>query len=317
MNNKEKYIEFCNSEIDIPIFSKNWWLDAVCQNESWDVVLVEKNNKIISSMPYLISKRRMFLILGMPRLTQKLGPYIKYPLEQKLSSRLDFEKKVMKELISKLPRFDMFLQNFNYNLTNWLPFYWSGFQQTTRYTYVLDDLKDLDIVVENFSKKNRQLFVRGVDNIRIVDDLGVDEFYRVCNLTFKRQNMKIPYSLDLVKSIFKVCKDRNSGKPFFAVDDENRIHSVSFVVWDSISMYSIIGGGDPLLRNSGAKQMIFFEAIKLAKEKEIKFDFEGSMIENIEHFYRAFGAKQMQYFSVSKTDSKIIKLVRLFKEAIR
>ena len=44
MNSKERYRILCDHERSIPIFSRDWWLDAV-SNEAWDVSLVEKGIK--------------------------------------------------------------------------------------------------------------------------------------------------------------------------------------------------------------------------------------------------------------------------------
>jgi hypothetical protein len=35
MTNKEKYREFCKNEKNLPIFSKDWWLDAVCGKDNY------------------------------------------------------------------------------------------------------------------------------------------------------------------------------------------------------------------------------------------------------------------------------------------
>ncbi|SVD38205.1 uncharacterized protein METZ01_LOCUS391059, partial [marine metagenome] len=153
MTNKQKYYIFCETEENIPIFSQAWWLDAVC-GTNWDVVLVENHGDIIASMPYHMKKKTGFNIITMPKLTQNMGPYIKYLDNQKYEKRLAFEKKVMFQLIDSLPKFDKFSQNFNYNITNWQPFYWKGFQQTTRYTYVISNTDSLDTIVSAFSKKN-------------------------------------------------------------------------------------------------------------------------------------------------------------------
>ena len=34
------------------------------------------------------------------------------------------------------------MQNFHYGITDWLPFYWEGYRQTTRYTYMLKDIRN-------------------------------------------------------------------------------------------------------------------------------------------------------------------------------
>ncbi|HRR40785.1 MAG TPA: hypothetical protein P5244_06085, partial [Syntrophales bacterium] len=131
-------------ETTIPIFSQPWWLDAVAPG-SWGEVVVEKGGQIHARLPYVIQRKRGLTLLTMPPLTQTLGPWLR-PYPGKYANRLSEEKQLMTELIEQLPRFDLFQQNFHYSITNWLPFYWKGFQQTTRYTYRLHDLSNLDAV---------------------------------------------------------------------------------------------------------------------------------------------------------------------------
>ena len=97
MGNKEAYLGFSLDE-PIPIFSQPWWLNATVK-DIWDVVLVEdKGGNIIGSMPYLINKKYGVVSSYMPVLTQKLGPYIKYPEGIKYDSKISHEKKVMTQL---------------------------------------------------------------------------------------------------------------------------------------------------------------------------------------------------------------------------
>ena len=145
LTNREKYIKFCKKEKNIPIFSKSWWLDALCKEKNWGVALVENGNGIMASMPYYIKKKMIFTIITMPKQTQTMGPYIKYPDGQKYEKRLSFEKKIINELIAQLPKVDMFIQDFHYNITNWLPFYWAGYKQSTSYTYVIEDISDINL----------------------------------------------------------------------------------------------------------------------------------------------------------------------------
>ena len=67
---------------------------------------------------------------------------------------------------------------------------------------------------------------------------------------------------------------------------------------------------------SGAKNIIIFNCIKLAVEQRLKFDFEGSMVKNIEQFYRAFGAEQKPYFHITKTSSSLLRIKDAFKEVL-
>ena len=56
MSNKEKYKEF-EEKSYVPIYSQNWWMDAVCLPENWDVWLYEKEGDICAAMPYYKEQR--------------------------------------------------------------------------------------------------------------------------------------------------------------------------------------------------------------------------------------------------------------------
>ncbi|WDE99152.1 hypothetical protein PQO03_15055 [Lentisphaera profundi] len=155
MTKKRRYREYCNSNNDIPIYSQSWWLDLACGFDNWDVALVVKGKEIIASMPYQIIKRKGFIsYCTMPPLTQIWGPWLA-PAKCNYTKRLSQEKKMMTELIDQLPPFSQFSQSWHYNYQNWLPFYWKGFQQTTKYTYLIEDLSNLDKTYEKFQSKIR------------------------------------------------------------------------------------------------------------------------------------------------------------------
>ena len=65
--------------------------------------------------------------------------------------------------------------------------------------------------------------------------------------------------------------------------------------------------GDPELRSSGATSLCMWEAIAHATSVTTRFDFEGSMIESIERFFRGFGAEQTPYFHITKTPSRLFR----------
>jgi hypothetical protein len=64
-----------------------------------------------------------------------------------------------------------------------------------------------------------------------------------------------------------------------------------------------MGGADPDLRNSGAHSLLLWDSILFTSRFVKKFDFEGSMNENIERFFRAFGGRQMPIMNVYKKPS--------------
>lgn len=319
ITNKEKYRKFCKKEINIPIFSKDWWLDSVCGEDNWNVNLVEINGHIVASLPYYKSKKAIFDIITMPKLTQTMGVYIKYPPRQKYATKLSFEKKIMTQLINNLPDVDYFSQFFHYNFTNWLPFYWKGFQQTTRYTYVIEDLSNLDKVFENFGSDYRTKIRNAQKKVTIKQNLNIEDFYNINMMSFERQNIKPPYSLEFLKEHNNYLSQNNAKEIFYAIDDNNNIHSALYLTWDNKYSYTHILGENPQLRNSGAGILLIWEAIKYTRNTLglNNFNFEGSMIEGVEQVRRKFGAVQKPYLSISKSNNRLFKFAKLFKDTFK
>jgi len=272
-------------------------LDIVAPDQ-YKILTVKKGQDIAAAWPIIKKKKNGVVLSTMPPLTQTLGILFR-PSNAKYTKQLSEQKKNINQLLGEFPGCHYISQNFNYNFTNWLPLYWVGFQQTTRYTYVLEDLVDLNAVWsgmrENIRSDIRKAQKKGIE---VREDLDIDLFLNVNELTFKRQGKKLPYSRGFVKRLDKKCKEKNARKMFFAIDSQNRVHAVLYLVWDKNSAYYLMGGGDPELRSSGATSLLMWEAIKFASTVTKKFDFEGSMIEPVERFFRAFGARQLPYFNI-------------------
>jgi len=317
MDNKTNYINFYKTEEEIPVFSSHWWLDSVCGKDGWCVALVTRDGKIVASMPYHLKKIKGFSQIVMPMLTQTMGPYIKYPADQKYESRLSYEKEIMSELIDQLPKFDSFRQNFHYSITNWLPFYWKDFTQTTRYTYVIDDLKNLNEVWGKFSYAKRKNIKKADQIVNVQFDLSAKDFYENHQFTLAKQGEKIKYTFNLFENIYAAGYKNKSAKTIYATDKEGNIHAALFVIWNSQSAYNLISTIDPDFRNSGAASLLVKEIIKYVSNYTNRFDFEGSMIEGVENSFRQFGAIQKPYFAISKTASRILKIGQALEMIIR
>jgi hypothetical protein len=311
MSAKDLYRELVASEPSIPIFSRDWWLDATAGRENWDVAMVKSGSEVQAAMPYM--KRRFYgmNILGQPALTQTLGPWLRaMDPDTSHARKLAQEKDLMQELIDQLPPFDYFNQSWHYSCTNWLPFSWRGFSQTTRYTYVLPDLRDPDKLWSGFQGNVRRNCKAAAERHRVTvrDDLALDDFLALNRMAFQRQGMQVPYSDDYVRRLDAACAQRGCRKFYLAVDAEGRRHAGCYIVWDENSAYGLLNGSDPALRHSGALSLCFWHAIRDAGQVTQRFDFEGSMIEPIERFVRGFGASQLPYFNIKKTPSRILRM---------
>lgn len=211
----------------------------------------------------------------------------------------------MQELIDALPRFDLFRQCFAPEVTYWLPFYWRGFSQTTRYTYRLPNLTNLACIWAGVRENIRREIRKAEKIVAVRDDLDIESFIRVWALTFARQGARLPVSRELLYRLDAACEKRCCRRMLFAEDAQGKIHAAAYIVWTADCAYYLMGGGDPDLRKSGAGSLVLWEAIRFASTVSRQFDFEGSMIEPVERFFRAFGGEPVPFFSLSKLSRQL------------
>lgn len=316
MNKKQQYRDFCKSEQDIPIFAKDWWLDAVCGESNWDVALVfNKSDDIIASMPYAFKRKFGKLIIRQPPLTQHNGFYIKYPLGQGYTKRLTYEIRLMRELCQQIPRFLYYSQNFPNKFGNFLAFRWKQFKLSVKYTYIIRNCHTIDSYETNCvtAKRRNSLKKALKQNLRISESDNLKVFYGLNLKTYQRQGLSIPYSFQLVDALFKSIKNHNSGKIYIAYNEQNVPVAAIFLVEDNSSVYYLMGGVDEEYKHLCAMELLIDFSIKYALQKGKNFDFEGSMVEKIEKLFRSFGAEQVPYFNMAKSTSKTLSMLLAYR----
>ena len=311
MSAKSRYHDFCRTAPDVPVFSQPWYLDACAEGGTWDVVLVEAKGRVVAALPYFCKQKGPFRYVTMPPFVKWLGPYV---LPQ-FRGRLPREHELLQALMAQLPEVAAFKQNFYPTATNWLPFYWEQYRQTTFYTYRLHQLRDLERVEAGLGTGIRRDIRLARQKVRVVHDLPLDEFYRVNLLSFTRQGLPAPYSAAQFRRLDAALAVAGSRQLFFAVDEQGRVHSVAYLIWDATTAYFLLAGDDPALRASGAGVLLAWECICYASAvlNLDCFDFEGSMLPGVERIRVRFGAVQTPYFFVWKYNSRLFELLEKLK----
>lgn len=302
MINKERYKLFCEKEKNIPIFSQPWWMDVVCGEKNWEVYIVGEGNNILATMPYYFMKDDNGVKITKAKLTQNNGIYIKYPNNQKITSKLDLDEKIINNVCDYIENLDIYKyeQQYHYSFNNWLPFFWREYKEITRYTYVIEDTKNIEVVRENYSSKIRNKIKNAKQLLKIIETEDTELFYRINKMTFDRQEKEIPYTYDLFRNLYLACKERECCKLLMAIDEEKKVHSVAMIVWDEASVYYLLNGTDPEVKKYQGNALLIDRSIEIASELGKKFDFEGSVIKNIEHSFRQYGGIPKPYFRIYK-----------------
>ncbi len=312
---KDEYRTLCETEASIPIFSSDWWLDAAVGPANWDVAIVKSNGRIIGAMPFCTARRFGMKVIQQPPLTPFLGPWI-LSNGKKNSTRLGNEQKIMQSLIEQLPPFDTFRQTFNKGFSNWLPFYWNGFSQSTEYTYVLHGLHDLEEVWNDFESARRKHCKQAAERFTVREDLPVDAFLALHKMTLENRGVAQSFTDDCLRRLDQACLARQRRKIQIIVDEAGRHCSGTYTVWDSSCAYALMKGSDPGMQSSGAPSLCQWEAIKFSATVAPKYDFLGNMNPSIEPYVRSYGTEQTCIFTISKTPSRLLRLRQGLKSAL-
>lgn len=298
---KELYEKFCTKTY-IPIFSKPWWLDAVCGEKNWGVHVVEKDGNLLGAMPYYVEVRNGYEIITKAHHSQNNGIIMSYLPNMKRVAKIERQEEVINEICDFIEKLDVdkYEQQYHYSFTNCLPFKWRGFKEMVRYTYVIEDTSDMDKVCAEFKYIVRNEIKKAEKIVKIKEGMDIEKFYAINKLSYDRQNIEVPFSLKLLSRIEEACVTHNCRKILYAEDEKGNIHSVAYLVWDDEALYYLINGSDTEYRYSQSNSLLIREAIRVAHDLQKKFDFEGSVLKPIEHIFRSFGAEQKLYFRIYK-----------------
>jgi hypothetical protein len=144
--------------------------------------------------------------------------------------------------------------------------------------------------------------------VRLRENPTLAELLEINAKTFERQNKSAPYDAGYAGRIDAACAAHGCRRIFIAEDAAGKAHAGAYIVWDEASAYYLMGGGDPALRNSGATSYCMWEAIRFAATVTRSFDFEGSMLEPVERFFRSFGPEQVPYSRVTHSRSRLLRV---------
>jgi hypothetical protein len=288
--------EFVDASPQGSLFCHSWWLRAIGGDTR--VLAHFKDGHLAGGIPLHFEKQWRLTVCRMPQLTFAWGVLLPRPQGKRAHTATE-EMATLRALANALTTHQVWIQSFSPAFDNWLPFYWQGFGQTTRFTHRIN-LQNLDEIWQGISKQRRGC-IRSVERsgITIVPS-GPEQVYELEEQTFRRQGMKMPHARKYLERLYVAAKAEGAGECFAAIDGCGTVHSAGFLVWDDRVAYALALGNDTSQRSSGATSLLEWHLIKFAADRSALFDFCGSMLEPVERFVRSFGAVRVPYYRISK-----------------
>jgi hypothetical protein len=284
------------------LFQDPWWLNLAAEGQ-WDEAVVTDSAGVLARLPFRRLRRYGAAIVTQPRLTPYAGPWFR-PSSTRLPRELSERRQLTAELIARLPRYDLFSQNLWPGLSDWMPFHWEGFVQSTVYTHWLRDLADTGRLWSGFHEATRRQIRKAQKQLEVVVAADVERLCDLHELTFRQQGLPAPRERAFLRRVVEGALERGHARIAFAIDGARNAHAVNLLVFDGRSAHYLIGGSDARYRGSGAPSLLMWDAMQFAAAICPLFDFEGSMVEGIARFFRGFGSEPVPFSHVYRTSRR-------------
>lgn len=291
----EMWNRFVDESPEGSIYGKTWYLDAL--SASYKILVVINDKEIFAGIALAKNEIHTF---SNPLLCKYLGIYFK-KLDGNESRQISKKIELSNMLIFEIKKVKTFDYTFHPNYNNWLPFYWAGYKQTTKYSYLLEiENKSKEDIFQCFSRelKNR---INKFSNVAYTIDFcnHFELVYSIIKNTYLRKGVIIPFQKKKLEGFINKMQDNNSIK-FVNVFYNDIIIAFTISIHDKNAAYLILHGVDNTRKIPGNHEFAIFNTILQYNQTHKIFDFEGSMIKKIEFFYRKFGGTLIPYSKIYK-----------------
>jgi len=179
------------------------------------------------------------------------------------------------------------------------PYQWANYMIRPRYTYHLDLRESNEELLAAMTSERRKNIRKGEQlGLRVERCHDVDEFIKGMQHTFSRADAD--YNEGIVEQILKY-EPLAEHRDLWMGYDNDECCCCALVVRDNDQAYYLVGARDPESKLEGAQAFLLWSALQYAREQGCTiFDLEGSMIADIERFFRGFGGDLKIFYEVRK-----------------
>lgn len=283
------------------IFNSLSWVELF--GDSIKLVGIYNNdNELIGGFHYYVFQKFGFNLAVNPPFTPNNGLFFRNDSLNK-SNQLTFEKKIIELLANYIKEHPakLFVAKLAPKYKDTQPFHWNKLSVKVKYTYHLDITLSDEVLLNNLTSEKRKSLNKAIkDNITIKRETDMSKVKEIVLKTFKRKNEKLNEAI-LDKILSDFANEQNTFA--FVAYDNGKPKAASFCVYDNNTAYYLLGGYDDEERHHGAGVSCMWQSIKHAQSLGLKtFDFEGSMIPEVERYYREFGGDLVPYYEVLKSN---------------
>lgn len=219
------------------------------------------------------------------------------PFAGKPTSRVSRQRRAATALIPALRASRGFDYSFSPGFVDWLPFHWNGYAQETRYSYRIAAGQVGAWREQADSRLRNDLQRAARAGLRFDPAAPLSELIELAGRTYRRQGAAPPFREARMEAALRSVIAAGSGSTGCVRSPEGKAAAIALTLQDRRAAFlTITGYADDA--KPGATSLLIASLIDKALADGIDFDFEGSMIQPIEAYYRGFGGMLMPYFRI-------------------
>lgn len=287
------------SPSEVPLFLREEWKDIV--GEGYERLGVwSKEGKAIAAFNIQRSRRAGLKLLSHPAFNPHCALWRKRTAINPARS-VGETKKLHALLAAHLLEQDgMIHMAFPPDETDLQPWAWAGFKVVAQWTYRCElGPNGMEAVRAAYEAEQRN----GIKKCRStgavpVATTDIDRVLACVNSTFTRKGKGL--NEEVATAIMKAFLKEGTGFAYVTVEN-GRDSAAAFCAHDATTAYYLLGGVDKSHASGGAGAMALDACMERACQLDLRvFDFEGSMIPEVERYFRTFGGTPTPYFTVNR-----------------
>ena len=275
----EKWAHCVENAENSRIYANIWHLDRTAV--IWDALVYDDYKYV---MPLPIRKKYGFSYVYQPLFCQQLGIFP----EPSAAIAIEFQK----ALLGKFKYADIHL-----NSQNHFDVESTEAELLPRDNFLLDLKYNYKSLARNYSTNTKRNIAKAVkNNLQYIAGIRLEEY-----LAFKKTNLidkVLNQNMEKLKSIIAFGQYKGMGEIYGVYNTENELcAAVYFCRWKNRVIYlnAVTSEKGKML---GAMYFLVDNFIQANAERDLKLDFEGSMIPGVARFYSGFGATPETYFQL-------------------
>lgn len=273
------------------VYAESWYLDIVCSKQ-WDALIMGDYDAV---MPLPLKRKYGVTYVQQPLWTQQLGVF----------SSTELKDEVLNKFIDAIPE-KLMMISINLNERNVLQ-YREIIQKTN---YVLSLNREYDQLIQGYSANTRYMLRRYITSeIAVLESTDVDAF-----IAFVRANRPVPIDdkhYITLSEIARYILDKGKGKIILVRKQGRTIAAALFLISKNRIIYRA-GISSSLGKEHKAMFFLLDHVIHQYANSDYIFDFEGSEIKGIAHFFKGFGSTNRPYFYFRRYNNILFRLVHSF-----